>query len=643
MVKLKTMGWVGLLGLLLSVFTVSAEWTVMSLPNLDEAWGGTSLDHLPDGRFFFAQSGQFVLQDSHGSPTWAEFLNEPSDTDPSFIAIWSTNLAVAGRGGWSDSDLDRFNPTQPTNAAFTPTGVAVGNYHGVFRDAFGVYVGGGSPHSLRYLSLNGATNVVIIADISTYSCGFARDGGGNLYVGDNDNGKVYFFTAAQLGAAITGTPLSITNGTFIHDFGGGGDLGSLAVDGFGRLWASGWQHNGLLVFNPLIQKEFTYAPLLDNSDYKVAAFTTTNGHFMGFLNQAASYANGSAQFYGYDAIGTYATYAPYGGAYGPDDGGLINTSALIKGWAVGCFGYTNPLANSGGYNRDNSGATNSTVSHVILGAPSGFTMSDTTRHVLSLGDGGSIVLTFADALADGPGPDFAVFENGFTDNESLEETARQGSTSRYTFAELAWVEVATTTNHWARFPIYNSNTSLVYNHTDTSSNLFGSLDVTLVNGAAGKHTIAYGTPFDLAMLATDPAVQSGLVDLQRIVYVRLTDIVGDGSVTDALGRAIYDPYYDVNTGYPNRPPASSIDGFDLRGVAALNFAEVKLGTTVDAESQNLSFFAGQSYTYQVESASRMSGPWTNHGPAITGSHALIELPKPSAENALFYRVQRYQP
>ena len=56
--------------------------------------------------------------------------------------------------------------------------------------------------------------------------------------------------------------------------------------------------------------------------------------------------------------------------------------------------------------------------------------------VVSLGDGGSATLTFAQPLADVPGPDFAVFENAFNG----------------AFLELAHVEVSSDGVNFFRFP-----------------------------------------------------------------------------------------------------------------------------------------------------------------------------------------------
>ena len=154
--------------------------------------------------------------------------------------------------------------------------------------------------------------------------------------------------------------------------------------------------------------------------------------------------------------------------------------------------------------------------------------------VVALGDGGAIVLTFSSPLRNGAGPDFAVFENSFSD----------------TFLELAFVEVSSDGVSFARFDsAYLGNTPVT---------AFGVHSPNLMAGLAGKHRQGWGTPFDLALLRYRPAVQDGRVDLGAIRYVRIVDIVGDGSQRDSFGHPIHDPH-----------PTTGSAGFDLDAVGAL--------------------------------------------------------------------------
>lgn len=154
-----------------------------------------------------------------------------------------------------------------------------------------------------------------------------------------------------------------------------------------------------------------------------------------------------------------------------------------------------------------------------------------TWDVVSLGDGGQITMTFDTPIVNGPGYDFAVFGNSFNDH----------------FLELAYVEVSSDGIHFHRF----HNESLTTNEVPF---LGAHMDPALIDGLAGKYRVGYGIPFDLNELADEPNL-----DVHDIRYVRLVDIIGDGSYTDSVGRVIYDPH-----------PTTGSAGFDLEAVAVLN-------------------------------------------------------------------------
>ncbi len=164
--------------------------------------------------------------------------------------------------------------------------------------------------------------------------------------------------------------------------------------------------------------------------------------------------------------------------------------------------------------------------------------------VISLGDGGELTLNFAGPIYDGEGYDLVVFENGFA------------SGGGGTFAELAFVEVSTDGITFARFP----SVSLTQNPVEG----YDTIDATDVYDLAGKHpggdNPCQGTGFDLAELADDPAVQDGAVDLARINYVRVVDVIGNGSTVDSEGHPIYDPY----------PTPFTTGGFDLQAVGVIH-------------------------------------------------------------------------
>jgi len=175
------------------------------------------------------------------------------------------------------------------------------------------------------------------------------------------------------------------------------------------------------------------------------------------------------------------------------------------------------------------------------------------EEIVSLGRGGQITMTFIHGIGDRPGADFAVFENGVTDE----------------FLELAYVEVSSDGTNFLRFPNYSDMPGPI--------KPFESVYPEFVYGLASKYRLGYGTPFDLnelriaynAQLAgnTDfsPAFAMvltnnfPLLDLNHITHVRLVDIVGDGAALDAGGSIIYDPYATVGSA-----------GFDLDAIGVLN-------------------------------------------------------------------------
>lgn len=152
--------------------------------------------------------------------------------------------------------------------------------------------------------------------------------------------------------------------------------------------------------------------------------------------------------------------------------------------------------------------------------------------IVTLGNGGSITLTFGGNIVNGAGADFAVFENSFSD----------------TFLELGWVEVSSDGSNFFRFTNYS--------FTPKAVAAFGSVDPTNIDGLAGKYKQGWGTPFDLDQLKGI----AGL-DINAVKYVRIVDIVGDGSARDSLNNVIYDPHKTVGSG-----------GFDLDAIGVIHYA-----------------------------------------------------------------------
>jgi hypothetical protein len=128
--------------------------------------------------------------------------------------------------------------------------------------------------------------------------------------------------------------------------------------------------------------------------------------------------------------------------------------------------------------------------------------------IVSLGRNGSITMTFNRPIYNGSGFDFAIFENAFEDD----------------FLELATVEVSSDGINFVKFPAFSLVPSPVGG--------FGSIDPRDVEQVAGKYRGGFGTPFDLEQLSGSPNL-----DLNSIRYIRLNDIVGDGSAPNDLTTA----------------------------------------------------------------------------------------------------------
>ncbi len=172
--------------------------------------------------------------------------------------------------------------------------------------------------------------------------------------------------------------------------------------------------------------------------------------------------------------------------------------------------------------------------------------------VLSLGDSGVATLSFDQFIMDGPGYDFAVFENGFMDN----------------YIEMAHVEVSSDGIHFFRFP----STTEIPLTTQASNGTY--TDCRMIDNLAGKYRVGYGTPFDLSDLPNDTNLNKSAVTLIRII-----DAIGaiSGHVTtDQFGTTINDPY----------PTAFESGGFDLEAIGIINGT---LGLT-DLESLTMHVF-----------------------------------------------------
>ena len=205
-------------------------------------------------------------------------------------------------------------------------------------------------------------------------------------------------------------------------------------------------------------------------------------------------------------------------------------SSCFVSWANNCIverGYVNISDTNfsvGGSNRASYGMPNDATGKA-------------DNNLVSLGDKGVAILTFEFPIVNGPGWDFAVFENGLNDN----------------FLELAFVEVSSNGVDFFRFP------SVSLSQTNTQTGSFGETDPTKINNLAGKYRVMYGTPFDLDDMEDNP-----LLDKNHITHVKVIDVCGSinplYACYDFSGNIINDPF----------PTPFASSGFDLDAVGVLN-------------------------------------------------------------------------
>jgi hypothetical protein len=237
-----------------------------------------------------------------------------------------------------------------------------------------------------------------------------------------------------------------------------------------------------------------------------------------------------------------------------------------------------------------------------------FSLGDLSREQINQGVlPGQITLMFDEAIRNGGGYDFAVFENGLLS----EFTTPAGSAAGQMFAELAYVEVSSNGEDFVRFPAVSL--------TGQQVGLFGTIEISNVYNLAGKHPNSQrkctGTGFDLQEIADEPSVISGLVDINDIRYVRIIDIPGTGDFYDEAVRHIdpgtwpaWDcyannhPIYDAwNTSLVPLHPSG---GFDLEAVGVLKeqkySADIDLNGVVDMFDFALFASAWQSHLGQAD-------------------------------------------
>ena len=215
--------------------------------------------------------------------------------------------------------------------------------------------------------------------------------------------------------------------------------------------------------------------------------------------------------------------------YGP----IHADSSVFVAWATSCVVEPGPMNIA---NPDAGLAGAGWPAENAVGAPEG------TYGVTCLGDGGYATLTFHSPIYNGPGPDFAVFENGFANAQD----------PNMLFLELAFVEVSSDGVNFFRFPAYFNGPQ------EPQLGGAGCLDPNLIHNLAGKYVAMYGTPFDL-----DELEDNLLLDKNNVTHVKVIDVVGcidpQYATYDCQGHIINDPW-------PTPFPSS---GYDLDAVGVL--------------------------------------------------------------------------
>jgi len=226
---------------------------------------------------------------------------------------------------------------------------------------------------------------------------------------------------------------------------------------------------------------------------------------------------------------SYSVFAQ--GPYAPPAGqsgsmAIHKDSTSIISWATGCT-----------ITRGLQDISNPSLGNTTVGTTNSAIGKSGVNGVVSLGDGGSAILTFGSPIINGSGADFAIFENSFSDS----------------FLELAFVEVSSDGVNFFRFDAVSL--------TDTSvqTGSFGNTDATNLYNLAGKYRAQHGTPFDLDELSGT----FGL-DINNVTHVKIIDVVGNVNplyaTYDSQNRAVNDPW----------PTGFGSSGFDLDAIAVIH-------------------------------------------------------------------------
>lgn len=234
----------------------------------------------------------------------------------------------------------------------------------------------------------------------------------------------------------------------------------------------------------------------------------------------------------------YGQYPPPAGQ--PGTTAMYQDSSAFRAWASECtveLGYINFVDTSMVYMGSNKASYGFPAD--ATGPPDNF--------VISLGDRGVATLTLPAPMFDSTGPDFAVFENSFSND----------------FLELGFVEVSSNGIDFVRFPSVSLTPETPQVFT------FGTIDATHIHNLAGKYRVFYGTPFDLADLKDSLAV-----DLSTVTHIRILDVGGcilpGYQSFDSQGHVINDPW----------PTPFNTSGLDLDAIGIIHIEPQAIPSSV---------------------------------------------------------------
>jgi hypothetical protein len=173
---------------------------------------------------------------------------------------------------------------------------------------------------------------------------------------------------------------------------------------------------------------------------------------------------------------------------------------------------------------------------IVEGPPVGGGTTHGSTDVVSLGSGGSIVVAFTpNAIVDGPGPDFIVFENPFWIDGNSNDV----------YAEPAEVSVSDDGTTWTTFPCTPTVDLQATDGTGTAPPY----------GACGGWQVVYSSP-DNGISPLDPTVAGGgaydlaTIGVTHARYVRIVDKTDEAC--------------------PEGGDKPTTNGFDLDAVAIVN-------------------------------------------------------------------------